>query len=125
MMHGTYVMHKMTLPDSWTEDVTDVVSLLASYLTSQMLPNGYPMKTITICARTEGCGAGGADPQQLLLGSCHLACPLAQKELRETKIQFSFVWVLHFFVDYRQNSKNLATLASFCSQLNNEILEDF
>lgn len=28
-------------------------------------------------------------------------------------------------MDYRQNSKTVAILASFCSQLNNEILEDF
>lgn len=114
MTYDTYVIHKMTLPDNLRfEDVTDVVSLPASYLTSQMLPNGFPMKAITICARMEGCGAGGADPPQLLLSSCHLACPLAQKELRKTKIQFNFVWVLHFFMDYRQNSKHLASLAFF------------
>lgn len=122
MMYDTYMIHKITLPDnSRFKDVTDVVSLPASYLTSQMLPNSIPMRAIPICTRTEGSGAGIAGPPQPLLSSCHLACPLAQKELRETKIQFNFTWFLHFFMGYRQNSKSLATLASFCSQLNNEI----
>jgi len=49
-MCDSYVIYKMTLPDnSILEGVTHVVPLPASYLTSQMLPNGFPTKAVYLC----------------------------------------------------------------------------
>lgn len=122
MMYDNFLMHKMTLPEnSRCEDVTYVISLLASYLTSQMLPKDFLTKAATICARLWSMEFWSSTALAELLSAC---LPISTKGTERNKNPVQLCLSSAFLYGLQTKFQNCGNLSLFCSQ-RNEILEDF